>query len=333
MTLEKDKLEKLKSVILHESKNVASFVVIGETLYNLYYVDKLVKNQKEFLSWTKQNLGFSKSTTYEYIISYRVYNDIVRKLPPQYQPPLYQSHCQLLAKVPEDQLIDVWIKVNDSAPNGIVTTSLLEQMLKEMNFKSQKRKKKKFESDEDEGYETPEGVDDVVAVSTPKKRLSKINALVPSQGTFDKAAVYELAKSVVAGNEFDKVCFTPQALQEIEQEAWYGRIYCDLSTLLPFSKHYLHDGVERYLQMIFTRYANKEYDEGVFIVRAEFGNDWFTPILQHPFCILRQKSDLEARQEFNSFIVFYMGFNVNEFTQCFRTVGFVPGFNIWYGFM
>jgi hypothetical protein len=123
MTLEKEKeLSSLKSLILHETKNVASFVVIGETLFKLYYKDKLVKNQKEFLNWTKQNLGFSKSTTYEYIISYRVYSDIVRKLPKNLQPPAYQSHCQLLAKVPEEQLVETWIKVNELAPNGQITT-------------------------------------------------------------------------------------------------------------------------------------------------------------------------------------------------------------------
>jgi hypothetical protein len=121
----KEKLLELKSIILHETKNVASFVSIGETLHTLYYKDKLVKNQREFLEWTKNNLGFSKSTTYEYIISFRVYSDIIKKLPPTYKPPMYQSHCQLLAKIPEDQVADVWIEVNDSAPNGVITTVFL----------------------------------------------------------------------------------------------------------------------------------------------------------------------------------------------------------------
>jgi hypothetical protein len=121
----KEKLSQLKSMILHETKNVASFVSIGETLHKLYYEDKLVKNQKEFLDWTKNNLGFSKSTTYEYIISFRVYSDIVRKLPAEYKPPMYQSHCQLLAKIPEDQVADIWIEVNRSAPNGVITTVFL----------------------------------------------------------------------------------------------------------------------------------------------------------------------------------------------------------------
>jgi hypothetical protein len=119
MTL--DKLEGLKSLILHESKNVASFVIIGETLHKLYYRDKLVKNQKEFLLWTKQNLGFSKSTTYEYIISYKIYSELCKKLPEEIQPPLYQSHCQLLAKVPDDVLVETWVNASEAA-NGQITT-------------------------------------------------------------------------------------------------------------------------------------------------------------------------------------------------------------------
>jgi hypothetical protein len=115
-------LSNMKNLIIHETKNVASFVVIGETLHKLYYEDKLVKNQKEFLQWTKTNLGFSKSTTYEYIISYRIYSDIISRLPANYNPPMYQSHCQLLAKVPEEQLVQIWMEASDSAPNRVITT-------------------------------------------------------------------------------------------------------------------------------------------------------------------------------------------------------------------
>ncbi|KAJ3040777.1 hypothetical protein HK097_002470, partial [Rhizophlyctis rosea] len=99
-------LEEHKSRILNETKNVSSFVVIGQTLHKLYYEDKLMKTQKEFLEWTKQNLGFSKSTTYEYIISYRIYSEIASKLPKEFRPPMYQSHCQLLSKVPPKKLVD-----------------------------------------------------------------------------------------------------------------------------------------------------------------------------------------------------------------------------------
>ncbi|OAJ39741.1 hypothetical protein BDV3_005512 [Batrachochytrium dendrobatidis] len=131
-------LDQHRNRILNETKNVSSFVVIGQTLHRLYYVDKLVKNQREFLEWTKRNLGFSKSTTYEYIISYKVYSEIASKLPPAYRPPAYQSHCQLLSKVPEEMLVDTWMSVCHAAPNGTITTAFLESFLESKNLKNVK---------------------------------------------------------------------------------------------------------------------------------------------------------------------------------------------------
>jgi hypothetical protein len=51
-------LDELKSSILAETKTLSSFVAIGCALYRLYYTDKLIKNQRDFLAWTKANLGF-----------------------------------------------------------------------------------------------------------------------------------------------------------------------------------------------------------------------------------------------------------------------------------
>ncbi|KAJ3318818.1 hypothetical protein HDV06_006999 [Boothiomyces sp. JEL0866] len=358
-----DSLEGLKNKILHETKNVASFVTIGQTLHKLYYQDKLVKNQKEFLEWTKVNLGFSKSTTYEYIISYRVYSDIVAKLPANYAPPMYQSHCQLLSKVPPEQLVDAWIEVNQTAPNGVITTAVLEAYLASRNYKSEKkvspRKKRKPEKrrlkrkdsdteDEEEDqleFPTTESQDTVVAEplelnlefdqpivkqeeQTPPKKRARMRIEKPKL-PFDAAYVYELAQRTVTGQEFDKVCKSTAEFNALEQETWYGRIFCDLSSSLPFSTTYndQETGIERLLSVIFTRYASKEYNEGIFIIRAEFGADWFTPILQHPICILRHIDP--QKNGFNSYVAFYMGTNVLEFANCFRNVGLIPGFNSW----
>ncbi|KAJ3269553.1 hypothetical protein HDV01_001315 [Terramyces sp. JEL0728] len=357
-----DSLEGLKNKILHETKNVASFVTIGQTLHKLYYQDKLVKNQKEFLEWTKMNLGFSKSTTYEYIISYRVYSDIVAKLPANFAPPMYQSHCQLLSKVPAEQLVDAWIEVNQTAPNGVITTAVLEAYLASRNYKTEKkvspkkkrkqekRRLKKTVSDSEEEEEdqlefpTTESQDTVVAEplelnfefdqqikqeeQTPPKKRARMRIERPKL-PFDAAYVYELAQRTVTGQEFDKVCKSTAEFYALEQETWYGRIYCDLSSSLPFSTtgNDQDTGIERLLSVIFTRYASKEYNEGIFIIRAEFGADWFTPILQHPICILRHIDP--QKNGFNSYVAFYMGSNVLEFANCFRNVGLIPGFNSW----
>ena len=181
----------MKSLIMNESKNVASFVVIGETLDKLYYRDKLVKNQKEFLTWTKQNLGFSKSTTYEYIISYRVYSDIIKDLPPSYAPPQYQSHCQLLSKIPAEDLPQLWKDVHDSC-NGSITTAILENYLEAHHIKDKKpsssrrvshtpakrplkRRKKYDSSSEDEEEMVIESDDSEVRVPTSSRGLPRSN--------------------------------------------------------------------------------------------------------------------------------------------------------------
>ncbi|KAI9203456.1 uncharacterized protein BJ171DRAFT_475812 [Polychytrium aggregatum] len=128
-------LEEYRAQIQRETKNTSSFVSVGHLLYNLYYRDKRMKNQREFLEWTRNSLGFSKSTTYEYIISYRVYSDIDAKLPPTHRPPMYQSHCQLLSKVPSDKVVDVWLDVCRKAPKNNVTTAFLEKYLDDHNLR------------------------------------------------------------------------------------------------------------------------------------------------------------------------------------------------------
>jgi hypothetical protein len=173
---------------------------------------------------------------------------------------------------------------------------------------------------------------------------------------FDMSRLYEVGQRVVQGGMFDKVCDTIAEFEELEggnmdnatpdsslskkEIGWSGRVFCNLTRARPHSplSHTFAPGIERLLQIIFTRHANNEYSEGIFLIRAEFGADWFTPILQHPFCILRQHRYLEAGSGvsgsnvnvFDSFVAFYMGPNVARFCNHFRNVGYLPGFNCWY---
>ncbi|KAI9099709.1 hypothetical protein DFS34DRAFT_648660 [Phlyctochytrium arcticum] len=521
-----DPLDEHKLRILNETKNVSSFVVIGETLHKLYYEDKLMKTQKEFLEWTKANLGFSKSTTYEYIISYRIYSDIQEKLPKEYRPPMYQSHCQLLSKVPQKKLVDVWVDVCQQAPNGVITTAFLEMYLDKNNLKVPKSRNSDKASKEGSpapfnsfsqgstssatsraGYETPvpnrrrrSGLSNA---SSSSGRVSKVKqarhqedsaqasqrrrieaavqlqqleaaaaahfssmvpppphqapANIPAPMTvppplshamslcstttdcgrddpqssfmddeerpklpFNDGFIFELSKNVVIGQQFDMVLQTVRDFKVAEQQAWFGRLWCNLSGIRPFSTAQIYGlgghssfegGVERLLQIIFTKFANKEFVEGLFLLKAEFGADWFTPILQHPYCILRhnnppmspplqanpsmsndpsdersevnymsldqkpQQNDGEnqlpqnetnpppsdspaptpaprspsslplnhhashppaaanSHQAYESFVMFYLGTNIKEFCNVFRSVGLVPGFNSWSALM
>ncbi|KAJ1565261.1 hypothetical protein HK096_003762, partial [Nowakowskiella sp. JEL0078] len=129
-------LDQHRLSILKETKNPAAFVLIGCVLHKLYYEDKLLGTQKEFLEWTKSSLGFSKSTTYEYIISYRIYREIDQSCPIDVKPPMFQSHCQLLSRIPQKNLLEVWIDVSRRAPNGNVTTPFLENYIEKYNLRN-----------------------------------------------------------------------------------------------------------------------------------------------------------------------------------------------------
>ncbi|KAI8822672.1 uncharacterized protein EV422DRAFT_409386 [Fimicolochytrium jonesii] len=475
-------LDEHKHKILNETKNVSSFVVIGQTLHEVYYEQKRMKTQKEFLEWTKAQLGFSKSTTYEYIISYRIYSDIASKLPAQFRPPMYQSHCQLLSKVPAKKLVDTWIDVCTNAPNGVITTAFLEHFLEKNNLKVPKSrvtsngdqddtkseitnidrslsdltplsqdqasvfsepkaepptrtrkasakstprkslsagdegkratrrtasgKKRSREEDDDSDYHvsprkkhndspikhkpSPHRNDfravsappplslaapDVVPVllSPPMDASPDESAEVNADNArpripFSDGVIYELCMSVIGNQRFDVVLQTIQDFKDAEGKPWPGRLWCNLCGIRPFSTTMIYSGaspsvrqisyvcgLERLLEVIFTKFANKEFSEGLFLMKAEFGADWFTPILQHPYCILPNNNEptyrahprpfstlsengdgvMDTEEEqvlhspYESYIVFYLGPNVKDFISVFRTAGLIPGVNSW----
>ena len=407
-------MEDSKAKILDEKKNSDSFVVIGQILHDMYYKDKCMGSQKEFLAWTKAQLGFSKSTTYEYIISWKIYSEIesgLLSLNSPLSPPTYQSHCQLLAKVPKELLLEAWVGVNEESFLGgaaTITTSFLENFLerkgyigktfKEKSFKKEKSGKKKRKSLKKAKYDdSDESSDDFNEIdsnlesdlqnlgdlkeefqdyasnfletasipSTPpsKNRNSGSRArsssriAAKSKGTestpknqflgtppptaystpkaslefpFDASFTQMIGRNVVLGQEFDINIHSVDEFKESKD--WYGRVWCCIPKLKSFGPCTSQaDGIEGALQTIFTKFSSKEFAEGLFLIRAEMGADWCTPVLQHPYCVLRHLKDSSSSDDyaFDTFIVFYLGPNVKEFCQIFKSIGLIPGVNSW----
>ncbi|KAJ3356377.1 hypothetical protein HDU83_001168 [Entophlyctis luteolus] len=347
--------------------------------------DKLMKTQKEFLEWTKANLGFSKSTTYEYIISYRIYMEIANKIPKGFHPPLYQSHCQLLSKVPSKKLVETWLDVCRQVPDGVITTAvsnshLAESYLDKNNLRGPKASSggrggnngtrggayhedtKDDDDDEDDDdppsqRSTTSNFDPVTAsvlagaTAAASSNPTGANALSLSASAtaagngsssasmsqinnntlpFNEHLIFELSKQVVLGNQFDFVMQSVEDFQNAENKMWAGRVWANLASVRPISTREMYSvppapivsapglssideeggaadmslsstptltatvagsafegGLEHLLRIIFTKFAGREFAEGIFVLRAEFGADWFSPILQHPYCILR----------------------------------------------
>ncbi|KAI9334499.1 hypothetical protein DFJ73DRAFT_37248 [Zopfochytrium polystomum] len=310
-----------------------------------------MKTQREFLEWTKANLGFSKSTTYEYIISYRVYSEIASKISKEFRPPMYQSHCQLLSKVPHNKLVETWMDVCRQAANGVITTAFLEGYLDRHNLRAKTGRLQSSHPDpmpslqhtrsditlpsqpdgeevcneEDEGLMEP--VEDAAtpvesslggAVSSGNGQsacaLSASNSdQVIWSLPINENAIFEVSKKVVLGGDFDLVLHTVQSFQSHEHVKWGGRIWMNLTPVRAMTTSLVYstpssrlgqsnysNGLEHLLRVIFTKFASGEFTEGLFLLRAEFGADWFTPILQHPHCVLRHTQPPVASGETSS---------------------------------
>ena len=201
-------------------------------------------------------------------------------------------------------------------------------------------------------------VDETNQFASHRLDESRVSYAAPAL-PFDVSHVFEVGQRVVHGGVFDNVCHTIAEFEELEGggshggyasingqdsgSGWSGRVFCNLTAARPYvslgggsSNAASAPGIERLLQIIFTRYANNEYSEGIFVIRAEFGADWFTPILQHPCCVLRQHRYLgggggapAANTAFDCYVAFYMGPNVTSFCNHYRNVGYLPGFNCW----
>lgn len=247
---------------------------------------------------------------------------------------MYQSHCQLLAKIPADSLVETWSACALAAPQGVVTTGFLDAFLIERGLlQATVRNKRKrqvveptisYDSQNDNSAEmypsdllyhhqpfihhsdetaietlalmaTPPRLRKTAAPRSPIRVPSPLAQMVPANSQnlpYNDALVFELARGLGLATHFDFVAHSIQDFIHIESEPWFGRIFCNLTECLPFStanpeQVSEYGGIERFLQTIFTRFAKKDYAEGIFVIRAEFGADWFTPILQHPFAILR----------------------------------------------
>lgn len=112
--------------------------------------------------------------------------------------------------------------------------------------------------------------------------------------------LHQLSLSVLNGADFNVTLKSSDSPRTFQERRWFGRVWADLTGYLPFASMApspaalglaptvsFEHSIERALQIVFTRFALREYQEGIFLIKAEMGQDWFTPILQQPHCILR----------------------------------------------
>jgi hypothetical protein len=126
----------------------------------------------------------------------------------------------------------------------------------------------------------------------------------------DSKLIYQLSTHVIDGKAFDLIFKSSDSPKEFQTTQWHGSVWADLTAYVPFqtlkrspagqdlSPSLLFEySIERALQIIFTHFATRQFEEGLFVIRAEMGQYWFTPILQQPHCILRHMNSFPFLEE------------------------------------
>jgi hypothetical protein len=165
--------------------------------------------------------------------------------------------------------------------------------------------------------------------------------------TMDLSLIFELAKSVTT--RFDVILHRSEDYKGLDIKPLAGCVWADLTSLKPLFNSganeigrcagisiYEHS-IQQALHILFNRFQKQNYTQGMFLLKAEYGEDWFTPILQHPHVVLRQPSKWKERSGKQSsgkgaheaFVLFYLGNRVNEFCSAFYPIGLIPGVNSW----
>ncbi|KAI8854793.1 hypothetical protein BC829DRAFT_161955 [Chytridium lagenaria] len=251
-----------------------------------------------------------------------------------------------------------------TAPNGVITTAYLEAYLSKNNLRSKSGRISMSSTSADF-----DGDDDMENDDEFESRLLRQDSGSSSQSLqfgadsgshsrhqfklpINEPLIFELSKNVVLGNQFDMILQCVEDFRAAEPRAWFGRLWANLTSVRPLTTSTMYSspmsglaqtfdgGLEHLLRIIFTKFANKEFSEGLFLLRAEFGADWFTPILQHPYCILRhtnppvaaRNSQPPAKRQkrastaiergplappFESYVMFYLGPNIKDFLPRF----------------
>jgi hypothetical protein len=159
----------------------------------------------------------------------------------------------------------------------------------------------------------------------------------------DISLLFDLAKTITKG--FDVVIEQNFDYEKIRSLQWKGRIWADVTNKKPLSKQSTSlsalipiypNSMEELLSLLFSKYRSGEFVEGFFLLTADFGHDWFTPVLLHPHIIIRipRSQQISDQQRYldptQAHVLMYLGPKVSEFCTVFSPVGLVSGINTWF---
>jgi hypothetical protein len=141
----------------------------------------------------------------------------------------------------------------------------------------------------------------------------------------DLSLVFELAKTVTT--RFDIILTKTAEFESFQNRTLNGSLWADLTSFNSKSNQ-----IQKILRILLSKHKNNEYSQGMFLLKAEYGRDWFSPILQLPHVVLRQPTSTKTQdlpQIHETYVLFYLGDRVKEFCSAFFPIGLIPGINSW----
>ncbi|KAJ3177046.1 hypothetical protein HDU85_006449 [Gaertneriomyces sp. JEL0708] len=300
----KTRLANLEAVI-REHLGTGKFFLVAAALREIDD-ERLYLPDRSIYTYAKNKFAFSRRTTNTYLCSASVYESLVEDstLP----VPVNISHIRSLHKFPADVRRYIWKQVCESGQ------TITEEHVVAMTVK----------------YETG------IAFTDLNNELYTPKDLIMS------------AKHVISGLRFDLDPASCHFANNLHDNRLAEHIYDEASDGL---KHPWHghvwvsppqgteiDGSSKQSKWFLTtekKFLDGEITSAMCLLKVDFGHNWFLRVLGYPHCLFHSKLNFstptgrEKTLQDESFVLVYLGHNVNAFCSQFGKMGTIPGYNSW----
>ena len=284
-----------------------TFVEVGNALSEirdglLYRVD-----YDTFEDYCVDRWGMSKAYAYRLIGSAKVVNNVspMGDTSESFHLPTSERQIRRLTKLEPDEQKEVWEEAVETAPKGKVTAKHVEEVIEARN--------------ETSGLSQPMSVllsHKEVEYYTPSIYVDAARDLM---GAIDlDPASCDAAQLNIKANKFYTIS------DDGLFQKWHGRVWLNP----PYSKTGGKSNQEIWATKLADEYTAGNVTEAILLVKSALGYKWFENLWDKwPVCFARERLSFirndgtDKGQSKHGTAFFYLGKNINQFTQVFKEFG------------
>lgn len=305
--VERSELSELEKKI---ERGLGTFVEVGDALLKIRDGRLYRDSHGTFEEYCRERWGMSRRHANRLIES----AEVSLTLGPTGPKPATERHARPLAQVEPEHRREVWQRAVDTAPEGKVTASHVESVVREMDQEAtemvsaamaaaylrdrDERQKTKnlgvhFTSDSPEWYTPPEIIERAVklfgAIDLDPCSNSHKNPTVPSANRFTK--------------DDDGLSKT-----------WKGKVYMNP----PYGRE-----IVEWVEKLAAEHKSGNVTEAVALVPARTDTEWFRMLRVFPRCFVSGRLNFSGHENSAPFpsVVFYLGKRLSAFVKAFGDIG------------